>query len=136
MSQIIKICHILGKRCVDAFINLFRHWMIYSMSLDIGWCKGSSHIQSSSSISPCLVSSRPTSHVLSDPCSCHFHSIPTSSCLSSSLVLIFISCLFSPCLHRLPPLVYSLRFSSRLSLYLCSFVSPRLISALVFPYLL
>ncbi len=116
------MCHSLGKRCVNAFINLFRHWMIYSMSLDIGWCKGSSHIQSSSSISPflspCLVSSRPTSHVLSDPCSYHFHSIPTPSCLSSSLVLIFISCLFSPCLHRVPPLVYYLRFSSHLSLYL------------------
>ncbi len=119
------MCHSLGKRCVNAFINLFWHWMIYSMSLDIGWCKGSSHIQSSSSISPflspCLVFSRPTSHVLSDPCSCHFHSIPISSCLSSSLVLIFISCLFSPYLHRVPPLVYSLRFSSSfpLPLLLC-----------------
>lgn len=134
MSQIIKICHILGKRCVDAFINLFRHWMIYSMSLDIGWCKGSSHIQSSSSISPCLVSSRPTSHVLSDPCSCHFHSIPTSSCLSSSLVLIFISCLFSPCLHRLPPLVYSLRFASPLVFHFTSAPLSLLVSSLLLSF--
>ncbi len=112
------MCHSLGKRCVNAFINLFWHWMIYSMSLDIGWCKGSSHIQSSSSISPflspCLVFSHPTSHDPLRSLFCHFHSIPISSCLSSSLVLIFISCLFSPYLHRVPPLVL---FSSFLLIF-------------------
>lgn len=44
-------------------------------------------------VSSLLIPPLISSNVLSDPCSCHFHSIPTSSCLSSRLVLIFIFCL-------------------------------------------